>query len=1079
MATRTWFGAGVRGVGSVGVMCAVLGGAPSGMAAQTPFAGPPTPRLSFYEPGISPDGRTIAFVHGGDIWTVDATGGEARLLIAHEEEESRPLFSPDGEHLAFESYRDGTSHLYVYDFATGETRQVTFLSASAELSAWSPDGEWLWFSSNSHDISGMADVFRVRASGGTPMPVIADRYAGDFRATESSDGRLAFAARGRMAYSQWWRNGHSHMDESEIWVADTSGQTPQFTRTSAGGKNQWPIWLDADRIAFVSDRDGSENLWSVEPGGEPRRHTDFEDGRLLWPSYAPGSGVVAFERDFRIWTHDVASGRTTPLEIRPVGAVQSARTEPSTRSSFSGFAISPDGEKVVVSTRGELFAGAAGEGESGNLTTRITHTPAPEGEVVWASDSHRIAYTSTRNGRRHLFHYDFRTGDERQLTDSDLSDQAPAWDPEGERIAFVRNGAELRVLEVGSGDEQVVASGLIGFGSARVFTPPVWSPDGRWLAYLATPDGEFWNVHVVPADGSADARPVSFLANTFGGSIAWAPDGRSIFYATSQRTEDTRVVRIDLVPRTPSFRETALRELFEMDPPEGGQSEEDDEDAEPGAEDEVPEVRIDFDGIRRRYSLLPISLSVGDLAVSPDGKTLVVSGSAAGRPNLFAYNLDPLSDESGLKQITNDSGFKGSLQFAKADRVWFLQGGRVRSISVDGNGARSVSLQAEMEIDFHTEKNEVFLENWSALNEGFYDENHHGADWPAVGAVHRDIVAGARNRQEMRRALLLMTGELNASHLGVSGSEAPSTPQVGRLGLRFDRAQVEASGRFVVAERIDLGPAHVSGQIEVGDRLVSVNGIELDRATNLNRLLRGTIGERVEVGVERGGEEHTAIVRPISVGAEKGLLYEQWVDSRRAYVAEVSGGRLGYVHIPDMGSGSLQGLYLDLDQENRSREGAVVDVRNNNGGFVNAYALDVFTRRSFMTMQPRGGAEASSRHQLGQRAYLDPVILVTNQNTLSDGEDFTEGWRQLGIGEVVGEPTASWIIYTSNTALFDGTFIRLPFIGIRGAAGDNMELSPRPVDVEVERPAGEWYSGRDAQLDVAVERLLARIDGGG
>lgn len=1040
-------------------------------------------RPSFYEPGISPDASEIAFVHGGDIWTVPEAGGTARVLIAHEEEESRPLYSPNGRYLAFESYRDGTSHLYVYDTTTGETRQLTFMSTSASLDGWSADSEWVWFSSVSHDISGMSDVFRVRVTGGTPMPVLADRYGAEFWAAPHADGRVAVSTRGRMAWGQWWRNGHSHMDEAEIWVADPRDDAPTYTRVTTGGKNQWPMWTPDGEIAFVSDRSGSENLWRVGgTGGEPTRLTDFDEGRVVWPSIS-SNGVIAFERDFRIWTHDLRSGRTTAVDIRPVGAVQGPRIEAETASSFQGFTVSPDGRKLVVAARGELFAGAATEGEAGPLTTRVTDTPAPEGAVDWAHDSRHIVYTSARNGSSDLYVYDFGARAERALTTSGALDAAPAWAPEDMRVAYIRNGSSLHVIDATTGDDEVLATGRIGFGSTRVFGSPVWSPDGRWIAYMSSPDGEFWNVHVVPADGSADARAVSFLPNTFGGSIAWHPDGESIFYTTSQRTEDTRVIRIDLVPRTPTFREDALDSLFRVPEEPSGDGQEGDEEAADADEAEDDElVTIEFDGIRRRYEVVSIPFSVQQMTVSPDGKKLVVTGSAAGQQNVYAMKLDPLaSGPDGVQPVTSGEGFKGGIEFAEdASRVWYIQGGRVRSIGLDGSRPLSVTLTAELEVDFDAEKDDVFLANWSTLNEGFYDPNHHGVDWDGVRRHWAPVISGTVNRQEMRRALLMMTGELNGSHLGVNGSESPSTPQVGRLGLRFDRAAYESRGELIVSEVLDLGPAHVAGDVAVGDRIVSVAGTAIDGSTNLNRVLRGTVGDRVSVGVRSAGDAgvRTIQLSPISVGAEKNLVYRSWVESRRAYVAEVSGGRLGYVHLPDMGGGTLEQLYLDLDQENRDREGIVVDVRNNNGGFVNNYALDVFTRRSFMTMQPRGGEAVSSRHQLGQRAYLDPVILVTNQNTLSDGEDFTEGWRSLGIGEVVGEPTAGWIIYTTNLSLFDGTGIRLPFIGIRGADGEDMELNPRPVDVEVERPSGEWYTGRDAQLDTAVERLLARIDSG-
>jgi C-terminal processing protease CtpA/Prc len=213
-------------------------------------------------------------------------------------------------------------------------------------------------------------------------------------------------------------------------------------------------------------------------------------------------------------------------------------------------------------------------------------------------------------------------------------------------------------------------------------------------------------------------------------------------------------------------------------------------------------------------------------------------------------------------------------------------------------------------------------------------------------------------------------------------------------------------------------------------------------------------------------------VRPVTLGTEKGLLYRAWVESRRAYVARASGGRLGYVHMPDMSAGSLAQLHADLDAENMGREGVVIDLRNNNGGFVNAYALDVFARKPYLTMRTRGDEPAPARTQLGQRAFERPTVLVVNQHSLSDAEDFTEGYRALGLGKVVGEPTAGWIIYTWNVPLIDGSTLRLPRTRITGADGQNMERNPRPVDVAVPRALGESYGARDAQLDAAVKVLM-------
>jgi tricorn protease len=225
------------------------------------------------------------------------------------------------------------------------------------------------------------------------------------------------------------------------------------------------------------------------------------------------------------------------------------------------------------------------------------------------------------------------------------------------------------------------------------------------------------------------------------------------------------------------------------------------------------------------------------------------------------------------------------------------------------------------------------------------------------------------------------------------------------------------------------------------------------------------------VALDIGGKE--VIVRPVASLADQ--IYRKWVEDNRAYVAKISNGKLGYVHIRDMSEQALTQLYLDLDAENRARSGVVIDIRNNNGGFVNAMALDVLTRKPYLTMTNRDGVPGSARTVLGQRSLELPTILVVNQHSLSDAEDFTEGYRTLKLGKVVGEPTAGWIIYTGSMDLVDGTVMRMPGTLVQGSDGHDMELHPRPVDIAVSRPIGESYTGKDSQLDAAVKELLAEV----
>jgi len=248
-------------------------------------------------------------------------------------------------------------------------------------------------------------------------------------------------------------------------------------------------------------------------------------------------------------------------------------------------------------------------------------------------------------------------------------------------------------------------------------------------------------------------------------------------------------------------------------------------------------------------------------------------------------------------------------------------------------------------------------------------------------------------------------------------------------------------------------------------------------AQNLDELLDHTIGKRIALSVASSatGAPREVVLKPIDQATEKALRYRQWVEQRREYVAKASGGRLGYVHMFDMSAAALSQLNVDLDAENHTRQGVVIDVRNNNGGFVNVYAIDVFARRGYFNMLSRGFPSVSSRSQLGQRALELPTILVTNQHSLSDAEDFTEGYRTLKLGKVVGEPTAGWIIYTGGATLIDGSVLRIPGTKIFASDGTPMEMHPRPVDVPVTRPVGESYTSKDVQLDAAVAELLKQI----
>jgi tricorn protease len=1028
---------------------------------------------ALFEPSLSPDAKTVAFVSGGDIWTAPAGGGEAHLLVAHPAYDSRPLFSPDGKSLAFISTRTGNGDIYVAELTTGQTRRLTYDDARDALDSWSRDGRWIYFSSNGRSgDTGANDVYRVAAGGGTPMMITDERMINQYHAAPSPDGKsLAFVGYGS-ASGQWWRHGRSHMDETQLWLL-SDGKYRQLA--GDGAKQIWPMWTpDGTRLFYMSDRDGSENIWTMSvAAADAKQVTRFQNGRVLWPSISYDGSAIVFERNLGIWRLDPASGNAgaIPIALRGIAAAPAIEHR-SINDRFTEYALSPDGKKFAFVARGEVFA--APSKDSGDAT-RVTNTAGAEFHLTWSPDSKSVVYVSDRGGTPHIYRYDFATEKETQLTSGEGSDLIPRFSPDGKLLAFQRNHHDLDVIDLAANQTTTVATGRFDrrpFVSTRAYD---FSPDSKWIAYIDNdPATLFANAFVVPVAGGPP-RAVSFLSNVNGDSLVWSRDGKFLAMVTGQRTETARIVRIDLVPTTPKFREEQFRELFQTKPAEDKAAE-----LKP-AEKKTAPVEIELAGIRDRARLFPIGHDVGEVAVSPDGKWLAYIGDIGDDEQVYVYSIDELSnDPPAPKQLSSSAARKRSLQFTSDSKeVWYLDGGKVAAATIDPAKARTVGVTAELDVDFAREKEEAFAQAYTYLRDNFFDANMNGVNWTAERDRLAPYVGAALNGDEFRRLLLLIIGELNASHTGANPPGDTTRQTTGRLGLRFDRDEYEShGGALKVRDVIALSPADVA-KVRKGEYVVAIDGKAVTPSTNFDSLLEYKSGKRTVVTVASsadGANKRDVIVQPIEGTAERRLTYGMWVNANRDYVHRISSGKLGYVHMYDMSFDSLQKLYLDLDAENRAHQGIVIDIRNNHGGFVNAYAIDVFSRRSYFTMTPRDfDTPSGARTVLGQRTLEKPTVLVINRHTLSDGEDFTEGYRALKLGKVVGEPTAGWIIFTSDIPLIDGTSLRLPSTRIRDTRGEDMEMHPRPVDRFVARPLGETYVGKDSQLDAAVEELLKDV----
>ncbi len=1083
-----------------------------------------TARPYFRTPSISPDGSQVAFVYADDIWLIPIAGGEAQRLTANPAGHSWPRWSPDGSQIAFTSNRSGANDIYrlplrsAFSTSTSDTalQRVTFHESASLLEAWSPDGMYLFFRSGREQQD--EAIYRVAVTGGTPTLWISQPYETIGQVAISPDGQLlAF----NLARDWWWRRGPNPYGGAEIWLVSDQPNAADYRKLSdAPGLNRWPMWAaDGQGLYFVSDRDGIENIW-FQPleGGAAAKVTNFKEGRLLWPTISHNGNTIVFERDFTIWRLDVPSGAVRELNIQVHGDTRIRPAQVQTyRDNLGELELAPDGKKVAFVVRGEVFADFADKetdkDQRNGPAFRVTSNAYRDSDVGWSPDSRRLVYISDRHGDEEVYSYDFVSRTETRLTDSPRPKHHPSYSRDGAWLAYARGEDEIRLINTATSEDRLLVRTQFMY-SAQFH----WAPDSNWLVFIAQDERWFSNLYVQRIDEQTP-RQITFLSNMRAHSPIWSPDGRFIIF-----TNEGHTARVDLCPPAPFFREAEFEKLFEPKEPRT----ENQEPKHPSQDQQNPNldssvvsspssvaegdplqpgipqstaphdtqpatdngqrtndksVEIIFEGIERRLRFVtPLSMETDALCISPDSRDLIFNAAVGGKWNLWTVPLDEPRQDQPPRQLTFSTSRKSAAQFAPEGKsFYFLDNGQIIIRKFPSGDQTAMSVYADVTIDFNQDKRQMFDESWRLLRDYFYDPTFRGLDWSEARRQFAPLAAGAQTYGELLAILNLMVGELRASHLGAyPPGGAPG--QQGYLGLLFDHAQQAATGRLRVVAVIPDSPAaladHGAG-IGVGEELLAVNGVELGPEVSLDRLLQRTVGRRVllRLAPPAGGTPRELAVRPINAGAYRAVRYRAWVYANEAYVHSVSGGRLGYVHIRAMDYDSYQQFLADLDSEAYSKAGVVVDARFNGGGYVGTFILDILARRSVLlsTFRDRPPIDAGYFH--GNRVLDKPTILVINEGSGSNTEMFAESYRRLGLGKVVGRPSAGAVIGTLNYRLIDDTMFRLPRIKIATPEGEDLEGTGRTVDIDVSLPLGEWARGVDRQLDAAVAALLAQIDG--
>ncbi|MGE0885602.1 MAG: S41 family peptidase [Blastocatellales bacterium] len=1047
----------------------------------------------------------IVFTYLGDIWTADENGQNIRRLTVHKARDVYPRFSPDGKWIAFSSDRNGNDDVYVIPAEGGTAKQLTFHSASDTVQGWSPDGKSVLFASQRGE-DFMSKLYTVNVDDGKIRSAGSDMGVW---ATYSPDGKkLAINRKGQVYWRKYYRGAY----QTDVTVMDVAAK--KFTDvTDFDGMDSWPMWSRDGHIYFVSDRDGNglTNIWRTgESGGKAERITSFKDGDVRWPAMSADGKTIVFEHEFGVWKLDVASKKVTPIKLEIAAETQENLAE--TRefnSQLDDYDLSPNGRHIVLSTHGEIFTTPTGEGD----LRQITSSPWRDKEPQYSPDGKWIAFISDRSGREEIYVTSADGSDEPQkITDLDTLKNNFSWSPNSKELAFTASDNKLRKYSFDTKQTAELASSNYGNISA-----PVWSPDGKWIAYSKSDETRNTDVYLIPSVGGEERKATfdSYSDN----NPRFSPDGKKLFFVHNEGGGfgggggDRSGVQIHVIALERQDRDP-------NDPEERAEADQADSQSDAGARrpggaaqrNQPPkDVNIDWAGLKRRTrQVTRMPFGAFSYTIAPDSRTIVfVTSEPAGLRSVpVIYSIQ--EDGRRLSRITTGQaggdnegggggrgggfgGGIGDLNITRDGRTLYYREGRsVYSASLAGGagagsavgpgggqgGRRRVNFVAKVKIEKPAEWAEMFDDAWRTMKYRFYDPQMHGKDWDAMRAKYQPLVADVGDRQELLNIVNEMIGELNASHTGAAPGGGGRDVSVSTSHLGVELEADEQAGRYRVTHVYEDGPADKDWvRVNTGDYLLAINGTEVKAGDNFWPLLNSDNRLNRKVVVTFNSKPAadgawTARIEPIPTQAYSQLRYLRWVKQRGDMVEKLSGGRIGYLHIQAMNQPSLRKFEKEI-RENRNKEALIIDQRFNGGGNIEQELLAILVQRQYQIWQPRG-TEATGRPFAG---YFGPKIVLQNWRSASNAEMFPAGFRALGLGKTVGTPTMGAVIGTGSYSLIDGSTVRTPGVGVFLAdqKRTNMENYGVQPDIPVENTPEDNLSGRDRQLETAVQELLKQI----
>ncbi len=1031
-------------------------------------------------------GDQIVFSYAGSLYTVNGSGGTARKLTGHTGYEMFPRFSPDGQYIAFTGQYDGNTEVFLIPAAGGEPKRLTYTATLRRddlgdrmgpnniVMGWTPDGQNITFRSRKRSFNSFkGQLYNVPVEGGLPVQL-----------PLSEGGFLSYSLDGqKMAYNKvsrefrTWKYYEGGMAD-DVWVYDMVSRTnTNITNTSS--QDIIPMWV-RDEIYFLSDRERTMNMYVYNTNtGETRRVTNFTEYDIKFPSL--GRNFIVFENGGYIYKFDTRTKEYDRVPVKITGDFVHARAEwKDVSGSVRSAGLSPNGERVVFSARGEIFNVPVKSG----ITRNITRSPgAHDRNASWSPNGEHIAWVSDKGGEFEIYmqRHDGSRPPLQLTAAGDTYIFGFQWSPDSRKILYHDKKNRLRIVDVST---RVITE--VAYSGVSVISDYRWSPDSRWIAFTRPEQGmnvvclynvETGSLHDVTDKWYASGNPTF---STDGKYLVFI--SRRDFNPTYSQTEwnhaYTDMTRIYLATLS---KETTSPFAPEDDKVEtGGSSGSSGQQAESEGQPGNP-ITVDVEGIGDRIISLPVSPSNYFGVIATEGRIYYNErSSGASTTKMKMFDLKSREETELGENISftiSPNNRKMLVRIRNNYSVIDLPSSRINvNDHIDLSGMRAW-------VDYNEEWQQIYDESWRQMRDFFYDPNMHGVDWKAMYDKYNVLVQHVRHRTDLTYIIGELIAELNVSHAYAQNGERPMPERI-NTGLLGAELSTDPSG-YVRIDRILEGAnwssnlrsplTEIGMNISAGDFILAVNGMPVNEVDNIYRLLVNTAGRLVELTVNSKPElagSRSVLVTPVADEAD--LYYYNWVQDNIRKVDEATGGQVGYIHIPDMGVNGLN-QWARLYYPQLQKRGLIIDDRGNGGGNVSPMIIErlkrTMTYATMHTNQTQGSVNPVGTH-------VGPKVALIDRYSASDGDLFPYRFRKHNIGKIIGVTSWGGVVgYSGAIPCMDGGSIITPSYAPYAADGSGFIIEGEGVepDIWIDNDPAREFRGIDDQLDKAIEVILQKI----